>query len=329
MVALRMIRAAYHALFALSLVAGAVTGCGGSKNDARRAVPVVGDGDASTPTRAPSETGYDVVIAAASCWLGGLWGDAEGEEGAAARRAGTAKRCMQVAHAILGQDDPMKAEALRVLDPSSIDELVAKVKELSHDDVSLDAFATAIIAEAREAAAARRAASRIRADIEKLKSDKEKRVARERDADKLTADEASVAPALRAGSALDALVKLADHAADAHAIALMFALTRVRAAQDLPMHMRLQACAPVFSAVFGVAPPVPKRGAWLATITQTAKACGHPVPDSAKTPRDKEAAAWAGMLTGFAERLEGDEAQVKNEVLLDAMRGIVTRLKRQ
>jgi len=244
---------------------------------------------------------------------------------------------------VFGADDPTKVEALRVLDASLTDAFVAKVKERAYadgvDDAhagALDKLATAVVAASREAAAARRAATKIRADIEKLKTDKDKAAARDRDAERLSADEAANVPMLRASAGLGALVNMPnDYAADAHAIGVMMALARVRAGQDLPKHMKLFAVSPAYAAVFGVALPVlPERprdklkpGTWLNYVMQVAKECGHPVPDTATTSREKEALAWSGVLAGFADRLRADETQIKNADLRAAVAGVIERLR--
>jgi hypothetical protein len=327
-------RGSYHVTVALSLV-GAL-GCGGTPKPTAHEAPATTASVATPPPPKPDDP-YDIITAAASCWLGGLWSEAEGDEGAAERRAATAKRCLQAAHALSGQDDPLKVESLRVLDASTTDELVAKVKALAPNDPSVGSLAAAVIAAAQEASAARRASSRIRADIAKLRSDKEKANALERDADRLGADEANLVPALHEGAALDALVKLSagDHTTDAHVLALLFALTRVRAAQELPKHMRLYTVSPTFAAAFAVPPPqLPehahdklKRGVWLAYVMRAAAACGHPVPDTAKTTHEKESLAWTGVLAGFADRLEADAAQLKNPDLALVTRGVAARLR--
>jgi len=238
----------------------------------------------------------------------------------------------------------MKVESLKMLDATMTDPLVAKVKELAQTDgldeahaASIEKLASSLVAASREATAARRAAAKLRGDIEKLRSDKEKAAARDRDADRLSADEASVAGVLRAGTALDALVKFSgpDFATDAHAIGTLLALSRVRAAQDLPKHMKLYTVAPAYAAVFGVAPPpLPERtkdrlkpGAWLAYVMSVASACGHPVDPSAKKPKEKEALAWSGVLAGFADRLKTDQPQIKDDGLADAVKSAIERLE--
>ncbi len=291
----------------------------------------------------PKPSAHDVVIATASCLLGPLWAEAEGESGGAAsppetakeRRAATAKRCASVVHTVTGEDDPMKVEALRMLDASITDPLVAKVKELDDEKGELVRFASSLVATARESASARQAAAKLRADIERLRNDKEKATARERDADRLSADEANVVAALRSGAGLDSLAHYSGaYASEAHAAAVLFALSRVRAAQDLPKHMKLYTVAPAFAAIFGVQPPPLaehakdklKPGAWLAYVTAAAAACGHPVPDAAKKPKEREPLAWAGVLAGFADRLKADEPQIKDAGLAEVVKFVIERL---
>ena len=64
-------------------------------------------------------------------------------------------------------------------------------------------------------------------------------------------------------------------------------------------------------------PPVPTDatqklvpGTWLTFLTAVANAAGHPAPDAAKTPRAKDAMAWAGMLEGFSDKLTADGAGI-------------------
>ena len=232
----------------------------------------------------------------------------------------------------------MKVEALRMLDPSITDPLVAKVKELeaSESNGEVTKLASALVATAKESASARRAAAKLRADIERLKTDKEKTVARERDADRLSADEANVVGALRTGTGIQELAHFSGaYESEAHATAVLFALSRVRAAQDLPKHMKLYTVAPAYAAIFGVQPPpLPqnakdrlKPGAWLAYVTAVAAACGHPVPDTAKKPKEREPLAWAGVLAGFADRLKADQPQIKDAGLAEVVKFVIERLE--
>jgi len=299
---------------------------------------------ASVATPPPRDDAYQLVVSTASCLLGGLWSEAEGESGASERRAATAHRCGVVIHTVTGEDDPMKVESLKMLDASVTDPLVAKVHELATADHLDDAHTMAIeklsadlVAAARESLAARRAAAKLRGDIEKLKSDKDKTAARERDADRLSATETSVAGVLRAGSGLDALVSFPGpaYASDAHAIGILLALSRVRAAQDLPKHMKLYTVAPAYASVFGVdPPPFPehpkdrlKPGTYLAYVVSVASACGHPVDPSVTKPKEKEPLAWSGVLACFADRLKSEQPKIKDEGLTSAVKLAIERLE--
>ncbi len=85
-------------------------------------------------------------------------------------------------------------------------------------------------------------------------------------------------------------------------------------ARGLPKHLKLYAVADSFNLLFGIASPdVPEDGSkklvpgtWLKSLVETAAAAGHAVPAKAKTPRERDAMAWSGMLEGFADRLKAD-----------------------
>ena len=338
-----MLRPCVYAVFAIAAAA-----CGGSEKGAAtpRPEPVASASAAAKPAPAPTphDRAEKLVASSTACLVGQLWTDALGGDATAAQRAATSRTCADVVRTVAGQEDPGQVEALRMLESSIVQPLEAKVKELAAGDGLDDARAatlahalSAIVAASREAAAARRATAKLRADIEKLGSDRAKRAARDRVATRLGASDATAVPDLRAASALAALVRLpvagsADGAtaqtqedeatADAHAAGLVLALVRARAAQDLPRHIKLYAAAPAMSVVFGVpAPALPDRpaarlvpGAWLAYVTAVAKACGHPVPP--RTPaKEREQLAWTGVLAGFADRLEAAQAHVKNPEL--------------
>jgi hypothetical protein len=89
----------------------------------------------------------------------------------------------------------------------------------------------------------------------------------------------------------------------------------VEVARGLPKHLKLYAVADAFNLLFGVnAPDVPEDGSkklvpgtWLRFLTDTANAAGHPVPAKARTPREKDAMAWAGMLEGMSDKLKADD----------------------
>jgi len=341
------------ALLTLSIATSLVFACGGNENPPQTPTPTSsatvppassGAGTTGTEPSAPGDSAYSLLTTATGCWLGGLWGDAEGEVGAAERRAGTERRCGKVVHAMLGKDDPSKIEPLRALDPGVTDALLAKVQELAKAD-RLDAahadglkqLGTAVVTAARESATAHRAAAKIKADIEKLKTDKEKQAARDKDADKLSADDAAAVEPLKAGAGLAAMLKLevGDYTKDAHAIGVLLALGRVRMSRDLPKHMKVYTVSPAYSAVFGVQPPaVPdkanaalKPGTWLTYVVDVAKAAGHPVPDTAKTPKEREPLAWAGVLTGFADKLKADQGLIKSPELGEVVNHAIALLE--
>ena len=58
--------------------------------------------------------------------------------------------------------------------------------------------------------------------------------------------------------------------------------------------------------------PLPKGG-YLVYVTDAAKAAGHPVPDTAKTPKEREPLAWSGVLEGITEKLAPDVAAVPHD----------------
>jgi hypothetical protein len=47
-------------------------------------------------------------------------------------------------------------------------------------------------------------------------------------------------------------------------------------------------------------------GTWLRFLGDTAAKAGYPVPQKAKTPRERDALAWAGTLRGFSDKLKPD-----------------------
>ena len=58
--------------------------------------------------------------------------------------------------------------------------------------------------------------------------------------------------------------------------------------------------------------PLPK-GAYLVYVSDAAKAAGHPVPDTAKTPKEREPLAWSGVLEGITEKLRPDVDSVPHD----------------
>ena len=117
----------------------------------------------------------------------------------------------------------------------------------------------------------------------------------------------------------------------------MTAMERIEASRGLPRHLKIYAMqAPLFS-LFGIpAPanlpsdatqPLPKGG-YLVFVSDAAKAAGHPVPDTAKTPKEQEPLAWSGVLEGITEKLRPDIAGVPSDSQLpDVLDRVVHRLE--
>lgn len=320
------------------------TACGGTHQGKTSDVPApVASAPSPPPPPVPHDRAKKLVTTATACLVGELWIDAEGDATTAAQRSGTAHLCAAVVREVVGQDDPAQIEALRMLDDAITRPLAAKVKELAAADglddahaAALDRLEAAVVAASREVASARRASAKLRAEIENIKSDRRKRVARERIALRLSATEATAASTLRTATALDALLRLPDEGEplDAHTAGLVLALVRVRAAQDLPRHMKLYTAAPPLAAVFGVAtPPLPirttdrlKPGAWQAYVTAVAKSCGHPVAGTTAAP-EREQTAWNGVIAGFADRLQAERPKVQSPDLAAIVDSAIARTR--
>jgi len=318
----------------LSLAVVALAACGGGERVNRALdAPAVSATAEVAPPPAPKDHAEKLANAAVGCFVGQLWIDSEGNAASAAERSATSAECKKVVLGVTGEDDPSQIEAMRMFEASIMTPLAAKLKELAASDGLDDAhqsalvgFEEGVVSAAREASAARRAAAKIRGEIEGIKNERLRRAARDRVATRLAPSEAAAVPALHATSALEALAHTdGDFAADAHAAALVLALVRVRAAQDLPRHMKLATAAPACAVTFGVsAHDWLKPGAWLAYVTAVAKSCGHPVDEHAK-PSAREQLAWDGVLAGFADRLGAAAPTVKGPALAAIIRAATAR----
>jgi hypothetical protein len=313
----RALRPASIALAAVALCSA----CGG-ESPPPAAAPPVASAPAPTPvaatTTAPpaaapppatQEAAHKLVIQAASCWFGGFWSDALGEQDQA-KKAGAEARCQDLAKRVWDTDDKAHLEQLRAIESNAVADFVAKVDSLSKAD-SVDArrrdalvnLATALADAEKETMLARRAGDRVKRDLD-------------REPEKLTGDEVDAVIPLRSHAKIEALYKLdaGDLTKEAHALAILCALDRVETARGLPKHLKLYAVADEFKLLFGVAvPDVPADGSkklvpgtWLKFLSETASAAGHPVGDKAKTARERDALAWAGMLEGFADKLKAE-----------------------
>jgi hypothetical protein len=271
--------------------------------------PVASSPPAPAAAPATQEEAHKLAVLAASCWFGGFWADALGEQDQA-KQAGTEARCHDLAMRVWSADDKAHVEQLRALETNAVADVVAKVDLLAKTDAvdarrraALVSLVTALGDAQKETTLARRAADRVKRDLDK-------------EPDKLTADEIDAVVPLRSHAKIEALYRLdaGDLGAEARALALLCALDRVEAARGLPKHLKLYAVADEFKLLFGVAiPDVPADGSkklvpgtWLTFLTQTASAAGHPVSDKAKTARERDALAWAGMLQGMSDKLKAE-----------------------
>jgi hypothetical protein len=256
------------------------------------------------------EDAHKLVILAASCWFGGLWADALGELEPTKTPAIEA-RCHDLERHVWGADDKTHYEQMRGFEQNAVADVVARVDSTAKSDAvdgprraALVNLTTALADALKETTDARRAGDRVKRDLT-------------REPDKLNADEVEAVRPLRAHAKIEALLKLdaGDLSKEANALGILCALDRVEVARGLPRHLKLYAVADSFNLLFGVPPPdVPLDGSkklvpgtWIRFLTDTARAAGHPVPDKARTPRERDALAWGGMLEGFSDKLKADD----------------------
>jgi hypothetical protein len=305
-------------------VAGAMLACGEANPPAAApppppvasALPVPSPPPPAASASGPAKTqeeAHKLVVLAASCWLGGLWGDALGEQDQA-KTTGTDARCHELERRVWGAEDKTHYEQLRALEQNAVADVVAKVDETSKSDATdaprreaLLKLTTGLAEAVKETMLARRAADRVKRDLAN-------------EPEKLSKDEVDAVLPLRSHDKLEALLKMdaGDLTKEAHALALFCALDRVELARGLPKHLKLYAVVDPFQLLFGVTPPDAPQdatkklvpGTWLKYLTEVARAAGHPVPEKAKTPRERDALAWAGMLEGVSEKLDADYAGI-------------------
>jgi hypothetical protein len=321
----------------LLLVAAA---CGGSKPAPATATgtapPATAEAPAATGPGAPTsgapaaETApaHKLFVAAAACWFGGVWSEAEGADTAETRKAASEARCHDLNKRVYGADEKERYEQLRALDANVVDDVKKKVEDLAakgEDAAHKDALVklTGALADAKkEEMLARRAGDRVKRDFAK-------------EPEKLSADEAAAVAPLKASTALETLLKLdaGDLSTEAHALAVMSAMERAAIAKGLPKHLKVYAVSAPFQLLFSVkAPQVPedatkplKPGTWLAYLIEAAKGAGHPVPATAKTPLEKEPAAWAGVLEGLHDKLRPDVEKMTETTPLKEVATVVAR----
>jgi hypothetical protein len=330
-------RRSLAAPLASSLAALALAACGGSSPPPAPPPPPPPPPPVATEAPPPPppatakthEEAHKLIVLAASCWYGGVWSDALGEQGPA-KAAGAEARCHDLERRVWGADDKTHFEQLRALEQNAVADVVARVDESAKGDEvdgprheAVVKLASTLAEAVKETMLARRAADRVKRDLAT-------------EPDKLTKDEVEAVFPLRHHQKLEALYKLdaGDLTKEANAFALLCAMDRVEMARGLPKHLKLYAVADSFNLLFGIpAPDVPEDGAkklvpgtWLRYLVDTAAAAGHPVPAKAKTPRERDAMAWAGMLEGFADRFKSDNDGVSPST--DLNRVVTTVLHR-
>jgi hypothetical protein len=313
-----VLRSPVTALAVTAALVSVCAACGGSTPPptpppTTPAAPVATDTAAPTPPppaqAQTQEEGHKLLVLAVSCWLGGAWSDALGEQDQM-KVTGVENRCHELERRVWGSDDKSHYEQMRAFEQNAASDIVAKVDETAKSDSvdgprreALVKLATTLEGAMHETMSARRAADRVKRDLN-------------HEPEKLTQDEVDAVLPLRSHGKLETLLNLeaGDLTHEAHALALLCMLDRVELARGLPKHLKLYAVADSFQLLFGVTvPDVPEDGSkklvpgtWLKFLMDTASSAGHPVPDKARTPREKDAMAWAGMLEGFHDKLKVD-----------------------
>lgn len=294
------------------------------------AQPSAAVGAAVAPRQELPATGeaHALVIAATSCWFGGLWSDAVGEKDAA-REVGILRRCNELLR-IVGEEPFDAYYPLRATDPATVDRLAEHIRTAARDDGRDRPYATQLVTLFRAVADASRETVRAR-----HAADKVKHVIESFPVDEPRANKLAAAPELQSSKALRALIEIGGpYAEEARVIGMLHALDRMEIARGLPMHLKIYAVEGASLELFGVAAPrlssdaaapIPK-GTWLAYLTSVASAAGHPVPADAKNVENRERLAWNGVLLGFADKLRN----VRIDPALDTVsRNVVTRLDEQ
>ena len=256
----------------------------------------------------PEAPAHKLFVEANACWFGGIWADAE-RDVPEARRGVVEARCRNVLRTVYGNDETTRLEQLRAFEGGVVGDLAAKVETLAANDPKeaphKEVFSKLVIAVAaaqREATEARRAADRVKRDLD-------------HEPEKLTKDESEAVTPLLASKDLVALLALdaGDLAADARAIGFIIAMDHVALSRGLPKHLKVYALSGTLKSIFDATPPADmptdatkplKKGTYLAYVTDVAKLAGHPVPDTAKTLRHKEGLAWAGILEGIGQKIK-------------------------
>lgn len=310
-------------------------------------IPISTMGPSPLPGAQTDGEAERLVMGATSCWMGGLWSDAVGEESTApagtgmavagdTRNAGIQRRCEAVLVHLYGVVDPMQYQQLRAVDPRVVDDLAARTRAVASTD-RVDAtrveplvkLLRAVADAERENVLARGAADDVKKDEAGPSTPPER-----------AQDKTIAASALQKTTGIQALLTIdaGPLTHEARAIGLLCALDRLEIARKLPKHLKVLSVGGPFVPVFGVPPPrVPEdptapipTGTWPGYLVDVAGAAGHAVPAVATDPLDREALAWGGVLQAFADRLRAEQAVVSTRTPLPLVLGqVASRLDKE
>ena len=333
----RASRTGRAATFLVPLVLG-LAGCAAAPPPRQADVPVAATGPRPLPAAQTDGEAERLLVGATSCWLGGLWSDALGEqdnppsevnEGVDARSVGIERRCEAVLVHVYGTVDAMQYKQLRAVEPRVVDDLATRVRAVAANDrvdqahaEQLEKVLRAVADAQRENVLARGAADDVKRDEAGASTPGER-----------ATDKTLAAQALRRTTGIEALLRLdaGNLSHEARAVGLLSALDRLEMARKLPKHLKVYAVGGPFVPVFGVQPPrVPdnptapiKSGTWPSYLVDVASAAGHPVPADAVEPIDRESLAWGGVLHAFADRLHAEVGTVSPRTPLPLVLGRV------
>jgi hypothetical protein len=261
-----------------------------------------------------------------SCWMGGLWSDALGEK-EFERGPGIEKRCKDLLAYI--SESSESYNALRAIEPKIVSELAERVKKDAGKDESASELAAllGLVADAeRETIHARRAADKVKEDIDK------------KDNTQYSPDKVAATPELRKTDALHALLnaKVAGYDADARALGMLVVIDRMQVSHGLPKHLKIFTVGEPLRDVFGVAPPAVSDdgsmkaapGLWFDYLQTIAKQNGRAVPEM-KSMEDKETLAWNGVLDALGEKLVNASDVPQDRSLGVVTHGVAARLHQQ
>ena len=156
---------------------------------------------AAPPAAQTQEEAHKLLMRAASCWFGGVWADAMGEQDDV-KKAAIETRCKDLEQRVWNADDKAHLEQLRALEQNATSDVVAAVDLATKNDTvdgprrdALVKLTQALADAVKETMLARRAGDRVKRDLD-------------REPDKLNADETSAVAPLRAHAKLEALLTL-------------------------------------------------------------------------------------------------------------------------